>query len=102
MADLPEQNLGQDSKLFREIRVLLDQARAQIKRTIDTTIVQTYWQIGRLIVEDEQQGEARADYGNQVLIALSKLLTTIMARVLRQRIYGICVDSILLFQFRTQ
>lgn len=76
MADLPEQNLGQDSKLFREIRVLLDQARAQIKRTIDTTIVQTYWQIGRLIVEDEQQGKARADYGNQVLIALSKLLTT--------------------------
>lgn len=30
---------------------------------VDTAMVQTYWQIGRLIVEDEQQGKARAEYG---------------------------------------
>ena len=38
-------------------------------------MVQTYWQIGRLIVEDEQQGEARAGYGKHVLKQLSESLT---------------------------
>lgn len=38
-------------------------------------MVQSYWQIGRLIVEDEQQGQARAEYGKHQLEQLSKLLT---------------------------
>jgi hypothetical protein len=38
-------------------------------------MVQTYWQVGRLIVEDEQQGSERAAYGKQVLKQLSSALT---------------------------
>ena len=38
-------------------------------------MVQTYWQVGQLIVEDEQQGDKRARYGKQVLAQLSATLT---------------------------
>ncbi len=38
-------------------------------------MVETYWQIGRLIVEDEQNGQLRAEYGKQQLEQLSSLLT---------------------------
>ncbi|WP_235860176.1 DUF1016 N-terminal domain-containing protein [Photobacterium aquimaris] len=36
-------------------------------------MVQTYWQIGRLIVEDEQQGQTRAEYGKHVLKSIIRL-----------------------------
>ncbi len=38
-------------------------------------MVQTYWHVGRLIIEDEQQGEVRAEYGKQILEQLSMSLS---------------------------
>lgn len=61
--------------LISNIRELLSDGRKQVLQTVNSTMVQTYWQIGRLIVEDEQQGEARAEYGKQVLKQLSTALT---------------------------
>ncbi|MGO2418706.1 MAG: PDDEXK nuclease domain-containing protein [Vibrio casei] len=61
--------------LIRNIRELLSDGRKQVLQTVNSTMVQTYWQIGRLIVEDEQQGEARAEYGKQLLKSLSASLT---------------------------
>jgi len=42
---------------------------------VNTAMVQSYWEIGRLIVEHEQQGNSRADYGKQQLQQLSQQLT---------------------------
>lgn len=64
-----------NSELIATIRTLLTESRRQLQQTVNTTMVQTYWQIGRLIVEDEQQGQARADYGKQLLKQLSETLT---------------------------
>ena len=50
-------------RLHGQIRNLLSAARAQIWRTVNSTLVQAYWTIGRLIVEEEQGGSARAAYG---------------------------------------
>lgn len=61
--------------LFQGIRDILLAARTQVRQTVNTTMVQAYWQIGRLIVEDEQGGEKRAEYGKSVLNALSQRLT---------------------------
>lgn len=61
--------------LLTSIRELLSTGRKQVAQTVNATMVQTYWQIGRLIVEDEQQGEARAEYGKAVLKNLSTSLT---------------------------
>lgn len=63
-----------DSQLLDAIREVLHQARSQLQKTVNHTMVQAYWQIGRLIVEQEQQGERRAAYGKQQLVHLSKKL----------------------------
>ena len=62
-------------RLHGQIRELLSTARARIRRAVNSTMVQTYWTIGRLIVEEEQGGSARAAYGQAVLAALSERLT---------------------------
>ncbi|MBD1569784.1 YhcG family protein [Aliivibrio sp. S10_S31] len=64
-----------NTDLLNNIRTLLVEGRKQVAQTVNTTMVQTYWQIGRLIVEGEQQGETRAEYGKQVLKSLSVSLT---------------------------
>lgn len=61
--------------LLTDIRQLLTSARGQIAQTVNSAIVQTYWQVGRLIIEDEQHGQARAQYGAKVLEWLSAELT---------------------------
>ena len=60
--------------LYQGIRDILLVARTQVRQTVNTTMVQAYWQIGRLIVEDEQGGEKRAEYGKRVLPELAKRL----------------------------
>ncbi|SBS34040.1 hypothetical protein MSP8886_02936 [Marinomonas spartinae] len=66
---------NQNDALFAQIKSVLDQARQQVKKTINHQMVMAYWEIGRLIVEQEQQGQVRAEYGKQQLQQLSKRLT---------------------------
>ncbi len=49
--------------LFEQVRLVIDQAQQQLRYTVNDLMVQSYWHIGRLIVEDEQGGLARAEYG---------------------------------------
>lgn len=67
--------IGPQNPLLQAIRELVQQARQQLARSVNSAMVQTYWHIGRLIVEDEQGGEARAEYGKQQLEQLSARLT---------------------------
>ncbi|WP_415878302.1 PDDEXK nuclease domain-containing protein [Methylomonas sp. TEB] len=62
-------------KLLSDIRQIIEQARQRVYQTINSEIVQAYWHIGRLIIEDEQQGQQRAAYGKQQLQQLSDQLT---------------------------
>jgi predicted nuclease of restriction endonuclease-like (RecB) superfamily len=62
-------------KLYHQIADLLLQARKITMRAINRTMVYTYYEIGRMIVEDEQQGAHRAEYGNNILKELSVELT---------------------------
>ncbi|MEN3159929.1 PDDEXK nuclease domain-containing protein [Alkalimonas sp. NCh-2] len=61
--------------LYQIIRELVQQARQQVQRQVNSAMVHTYWQIGRLIIEHEQQGEQRAAYGKQQLEQLASRLT---------------------------
>ena len=61
--------------LFDRVAAILDEARSSVMRTVNTTMVIAYWQIGREIVEEVQQGKNRADYGDQILESLSASLT---------------------------
>jgi len=61
--------------LFEQIRTLVEQARGHAARAVNQTMVETYWHIGRLIVEEEQVGEGRAIYGAKLIPELSRRLT---------------------------
>lgn len=67
--------LPNDSPLFGRIAELIELARKQVVTAVNLTMVHTYYEIGKAIVEDEQQGQARAQYGKGVLKDLSKRLT---------------------------
>ena len=59
---------------YQRIRAILTEARARALRAINTAMVAAYWEIGRVIVEEEQQGQRRAEYGKGLLIELSQRL----------------------------
>ena len=61
--------------MILEIRELLENARQNIARQVNTELLTTYWQIGRIIVEYEQKSQLRAEYGKQTLKELSRELT---------------------------
>ena len=61
--------------LYSSIALLIEEARTSVRSTVNSAMVITYWNIGRLIVEDEQKGERRAKYGKKVLKELSVKLT---------------------------
>ena len=61
--------------LVESIGTLLDSARAQIATSVNTVLIQTYWNIGKYIVEFEQGGALRAEYGSNLLNRLSSDLT---------------------------
>lgn len=60
--------------LYNAIAAVIQQARQQVKQAVNQQMVQAYWLIGRLIVEQEQQGQERAEYGKQQLSQLSMRL----------------------------
>lgn len=61
--------------LFQSVKEVIFQARERVFRVANSALLLSYWQIGQLIVEDEQQGKARAEYGKLVIKNLSKRLT---------------------------
>ena len=60
--------------LFNKVSSLIEQARVRVATAMNVAEVYTKYQIGRLIVEDEQKGQYRAEYGKQILLNLSERL----------------------------
>jgi hypothetical protein len=60
--------------VYERIRQILESARSSVARTVNTTQVIANWLIGREIVEDEQKGHGRAEYGQQLILQLSEQL----------------------------
>ena len=69
MKEIAKQNL------YNNIASLILESRKNVRTAVNSVMVITYWNIGKLIVEDEQQGKTRADYGKAVLEDLSQRLT---------------------------
>ncbi len=60
---------------FLSIKNLMIKARTEILKTVNMSLILSYWEIGRIIVEDEQNHLDRAEYGTKLLKQLSKDLT---------------------------
>jgi len=63
------------NNVSNQIIALIEQARQTVVRNTNTTMILTYYHIGRLLVEEWQQGERKAEYGAQLLASVSADLT---------------------------
>ena len=61
--------------IIQEIKSVLDTARNHVAQQVNNELLNTYWNIGRIICEYEQSDPSRADYGKQTLKELSRTLT---------------------------
>ena len=66
--------------LIDTITSIIEQARHHVRQSVNSAMVQSYWEIGRLIVEHEQQGEKRAAYGKAQLQHISTQLSARLGR----------------------
>lgn len=64
-----------NTQLTDRISNLITEARKSVVATVNVTMVYTYYEIGRVLVEDEQKGNRRAEYGKKVLKNVSDCLT---------------------------
>ena len=67
---------GTYTYLLSDISGLLDQARRSAARAVNSILTATYWEIGRRIIEHEQRGVPRAEYGQALLSRLAKDLNS--------------------------
>ena len=65
-----------DQAFLEKVSILLETAKQSAKAAVDLTMVYAYFEIGRLIFEEEQKGKTRAQYGQYVISDLSKHLSS--------------------------
>ena len=63
------------SQVVNDIKQIIDTGRNAAYAAVDATMIATYWNIGRRIVEEEQHGQERAQYGKELIKTLAKELT---------------------------
>ena len=64
-----------NNNIYQNIFELLQQARKNVNRVINSAMVNTYFEIGRMIVVEEQEGKKRASYGKELIKNLAEKLT---------------------------
>ena len=64
-----------NTQLFNSVKDIIQKAWQRVYRMVNITLLETYWQIGRQIVEDEQEGKSPADYGKNLMQNLANQLT---------------------------
>ncbi|MDV0446684.1 putative nuclease YhcG [Methanosarcinaceae archaeon Ag5] len=79
--------MNPEENLYSQIADLLSRARLATTHAVNQTMVYTYYEIGRTILEDELNGDQRAEYGKQVLKNLS-------ARLVKEFGKGFSVDNL--------
>ena len=80
-------NVDSNDHLVEQIAALIENAKQHVVTVVNSTMIVTYYEIGRMIVEHEQKGASRAEYGKSVLKELSKNLTNRFGR-------GFSVDNL--------
>ena len=74
-ADKAAKTIAVSDCLYKSVRRAIQEAQCFVSRAANSAMVETYWRIGCLIVEDEQRGRRKAEYGKAVLADLARRLT---------------------------
>ncbi len=69
MSKLPQTNF------YQNIRAILENARKKVAISVNSAMIEAYWNVGRMIIEEEQGGKVKAVYGEKLLKNLSNQLT---------------------------
>ena len=80
-----------NQRFLKNVSEVLEKAKQNVKTAVNLSMVYAYYEIGRMIVEEEQQGENRAAYGKQLLKELSAYLTSAFGK-------GYSVDNLKLMR----
>lgn len=64
-----------ENNLFQSIKTIILQSRERIFRMANSALLESYWNIGKIILEEEQKGKAKAEYGKATLKNLATQLT---------------------------
>ena len=72
---MPDPHDLTEGALYDRVARIIEAARSHVSRTVNTAMVHAYWHIGREIVEVEQAGEERAEYGSQLIERLADRLS---------------------------
>lgn len=72
---MPTKKRTPQPTLYSRVRRIIESARKNAVRSVNSSQVLAYWLIGQEIVQEEQRGKRRADYGEQLVVALSKRMT---------------------------
>ena len=95
-----------NARLYTDVCSIIEQGRKEAYASVSQKMIETYWNIGRRIVEEEQKGEARAEYGAQIIAQLAEQLTHqygkgFSARYLRSfRKFYLIVDNFQIWKSR--
>ncbi len=65
----------QNNHIYQSIKEIIILSRQRVYRMANSALLESYWQIGKIIVEDEQQGKAKASYGKATLKKLANQLS---------------------------
>ncbi len=72
---LAQKHTSLTESLFNDVKHIIDSGRQQSYVAVNNAMITTYWKIGKRIVEEEQKGEIRAEYGEKIISRLSEYLT---------------------------
>lgn len=67
--------VNNENNIYSNIRSLIERSKQQAVKAVNSVITHTYYEIGRMIVEEDQKGNERAKYGDELIKSLSKKLT---------------------------
>lgn len=75
----------QHNSIYNSIKEIIILSRQRVYRIANSALLETYWQIGKLIIEDEQNGKSKAEYGKATLKNLAQQLTLEFGRGFDER-----------------
>lgn len=75
------------SNLILDIKKIIEFSKKQVVKNVNTIMLQTYWNIGKRIVEEEQNGNDKADYGKALINNFAKELTIFYGKVFLNLIF---------------
>ena len=70
--------IGTNDKMVEEIKSVIISSRKKVAYEVNNTMLMAYWNVGRIIVENEQNGNIKAEYGKQIIKELSRELRRIL------------------------